>query len=109
MAEAKPVQPFADRPAMRRHAMHGGQLRDNLVQRQIALLRQPVPQPSGIGGQFALGMVALRLWHQATTVALQDDHVVHETRRHAEMPRGLSVPASFLNERDDTAPKLHRM
>ena len=37
MAEAKPVQPCADRPAMHRHAMHGGHPGHDLVQRQTAL------------------------------------------------------------------------
>jgi hypothetical protein len=65
MAEAKPVQPSADRPAMHRHAMHRGHFRDDPVQRQIALGRQPRAQPVAVGGQLALGVVALRLGRKA--------------------------------------------
>ena len=100
MAEAEPVQPFADRPTMHRDAVHCRQFRDNLIQRQVALLRQPVPQPNSIGGQLALGMVALRLRHKPTTFAPQDHHVIHKARRNPEVPRGLSMPMPFLNESD---------
>ena len=109
MAEAKPVQPFADRAAMHRHAMHRGHFRDDLVQRQVALDRQPVPKPGGVGGQLALGMVALSLRQKAPALALQDYHVVHETRRHTKVPRRHSMPMPFLNKRDNPAAKFHRM
>ena len=109
MAEAKPVQPFADRTAMHRHAMDRGHFHDDLVQRQVALDRQPVAQPGAEAGQLALGMIALCLRHEATALALQDHHVGHEARRNPKVPRGLSMAMTFLNEGDDTAAKFHRM
>lgn len=109
MAEAKPVQPSADRPAMHAHAMHGGQFGHDLVQCQIALDRQPFPQPAAIGRQFTLGMVALRLGQQAPARALEDHHVVHEPRRHPEVPRRLTMPVAFLNKSNDPTAQLDRM
>ena len=53
MAEAKPVQPSADRAAMHAHPMHGGQFGHELVQRQVALGRQPRAQPGGARGKLA--------------------------------------------------------
>ena len=114
MAEAKPVQPFADRAAMPRHAMprHAmprGQFRDDLVQRQVALDRQPVAQPGAAARQLARGTIALRLRQEATVLALEDHHVVHKARRHPKMPRGLPVPMPLLDKRDDPTAKFHRM
>lgn len=109
MAEAKPVQPAAYRPAMHAHAVDRRHLGHDLVQRQIALGRQSCAQPVGVGRKLPLGMVALRLRRQAPRRALQDHHVVHETRRDPEVPRRLPVPVTFLDEGDDPAPQLDRM
>ena len=109
MAEAKPVQPFADRTAMYRHAMDRGHFHDDLVQCQVALDRQPLAQPGAEAGQLALGMIALRLRHEATALALEDHHVVHEARRNPKVPRGLSMAMTLLNEDDHPAAKFHRM
>ena len=98
MAEAKPVQPFADRTAMHRHAMDRGHFHGDLVQRRVALDCQPVAQPSAEAGQLALGMIALCLRHEATALALQDHHVVHEARRNPKVPRGLSMAMTFLTK-----------
>jgi len=109
MAEAKPVQPFAHRPAMHAHAMHRRHLGHDLVQRQVPLRREPVPQPVAVGRKLALGTVALRLRRQARRLALQDHHVVHEPRRNPEMPRRLSMPVTLLDERNHPAAQLDRM
>ena len=97
------MQPSADRPAMHGHAMNCGHFRDELVQGQVSLLRQPAPQPGGIGGQLALGMVALNLRQETPAFALQDHHVVHKPRRHPKVARCLSMTMTFLNEGDDPA------
>ena len=52
MAEAKPVQPLANRLAMDGYAMNCRHLDHDLVQRRIALLRQPPPQPGGKGASL---------------------------------------------------------
>ena len=109
MAETKPVQPFADRTAMHRQAVNRRQFRDDLVQRQVSLNRQPILQPCAIGGQLALGMIALRLGHKPTALTLQDHHVVHKARRNPKMPCGLTMPVPLLDKSNDPAPKLHRM
>ena len=71
--------------------------------------RQSCAQPVGVGRKLPLGMVALRLRRQAPLSALQDHHVVHETRRDPEVSRRLPVPVTFLDEGDDPAPQLDRM
>ena len=109
MAEAKPVQPFADRTAMHAHSVHHRQLSHDLVQRQVALHRQPVPQPASVGGQLALCVIALSQRGKAAAVTLQDHHVVHEPRRNPEVPRSLPMPMTFLNKRDHAAAQLYRM
>ena len=80
MAEAKPVQPSADRSAMDAHAMHRSHLGHDLVQREVAFDPQPIPEPAVEAGQLALDMVALRLWQKTAALAFQNDHVVHEAR-----------------------------
>jgi len=87
---------------MHRHAMPCGQFCHDLVQRQVAPDRQPLPQPVAVRGELALGMVALRLRRKPAALALQDHHVVHKTRRHPEMPRRLAMPVPFLNKSDHT-------
>ena len=109
MVEAKPMQPFADRTAMHRHAMDRGHFHGDLVQRQVAIDHQPIAQPSAKAGELALGMIALCLRHKATALALQDHHVVHEARRNPKVPRGLSKAMTFRKEGGDTAAKFHRM
>ena len=103
MAEAKPVQPPADRAAMHAQAVNGGEVRDDLVQRQVAFGCDPVPQPGGTGGQPALGMIALALRCKTPTRALQDHHVVHKTRRNPKVPRGLAMPVPRFNKGDNPA------
>ena len=100
MAEAKPVQPSADRTAMHRHAMNRGQLGYDLVQRQVTLDRHPIPKPAAVGRQLALGMIALRLGEKTASLALQDHHVVHKTWRHPEVPRRLAMPVPLLDKGD---------
>ena len=79
MAEAEPVQPFADRSAMHRNIMDSGHLGHDPVQRQVAPNRQPVAQPAVAGCQFALRMAALDLWQKPPALAFQNDHVIDET------------------------------
>ena len=71
MAEAKPVQPLADRAAMHRNAMDQSHLRDDLVQSKVTLRRKPVTQPAVVAGKFALSMVALNLRPQAPVSRLR--------------------------------------
>ena len=49
------MQPSSDRPAMRRKATFRSEFGHDLVQRQAALDRDPLPQPVGMGGQLLEG------------------------------------------------------
>ena len=88
---------------MHAHAMRCGQFGYDLVQRQVALDRQPVPQPTPVGRKLACGMIALRLRNQSAARALLDDHVIHKARRNPEMPRRLAMPVPLLNKGDNPA------
>lgn len=103
------MQPPADRAAMHRHAMRGGQFGHDLVQRQIPLERQPIAQPAAVRGQLALGMITLRLRRKPAARALEDHHVVHKARRNPKVPRCLAMPMTLFDKRDDPAPQLDRM
>ena len=94
---------------MHRHALDRSHFPDDLVQRQVALSRQPRAQPDAERGQLTLRMVALRFREQTTALAFQDDHVVYKTRRHQEVPCRLTVPVPLLHKRYNPAAKLHRM
>ena len=109
MAEAKPVQPAPDRGAMHRQAMHRGQFRADLVQRQIGFAGQPIPHPIGVGRQLARCRVALLLGQKAPTFAFEDHHVIHKSWRNPKMTRRLSMAISFFNKGDDPTTKLNRM
>jgi len=109
MAEAEPVQPFADRSAMHRHTMHCGHFCHDPIQRQVALGSQPLAQPRGERGQLALRMVTLNFREQATALAFQNDHVVHKARRHPKVPGRLTMTVPLLDKGDDPAAKFHRM
>ena len=109
MAEAKPVQPSADRTAMHRHALNCGQFGHHVVQRQVTLDRQPIPQPATVRGQLACSMIALRLGHKTACLAFEDHHVIHKARRHPKVPRRLSMTMPLFNKGDDAAAKFNRM
>ena len=78
--------------------MHCGHFYDDLVQRQIAFGRHPLPQPAAIRGQLARGMIVLDLRSKTPGLALQDHHVVHKARRHQEVPRRLTMPMPLLDK-----------
>lgn len=109
MAEAKPVQPSADRTAMHRHRVDRAHFRNDLVQRQVTLGRQPVPHPAGVAGQLALRTIALLSRDKAPAFALQDHHVIDELRRNPEVPRRFTMPVPLLDKGDNATAKLHRM
>lgn len=87
---------------MHLHAMPCGQFCHDLVQSQIPFDRQPLSQPTVERRELAFGMVALRLRSKPATLALEDHHVVHKTRRHPEVPGRLAMPMPFLNKGDHT-------
>ena len=109
MAEAKPVQPSADRTTMHRYAMNRGHLHHDLIQRQVALDRQPRAQPVVAGRKLAHGTVALRPQRKRPGLSLQDHKIVDEFRRHKEVPPSLAVPMTRLDKGDDPTTKFNRM
>ena len=94
---------------MHAHAMKRSQFPDDLVQRQIALDRQPFAHPAIIRGELAIAAMALALRHKPAALALQNHHVVHEFRRNPEVTRGLAMAVAFRHKRNNSAAKLHRM
>ena len=94
---------------MHAHAMHAGHLGHDLVQRQVTLDRQSIPQPATERGQFAHGMIALRLGSKTAGIAFEDHHVIHEARRYPEVPRRLAMSMPLLDKGNDAAAKFNRM
>ena len=110
MAEAKPVQPMADRGAVHRHAVHLLQLQAQLVQRHFALLGHARTPPAVQAVQFAMAAaIALALRIERPGLAPELDHVVDEFRRHAEMLRRCPVRMPFIDKRNDARAQLKWM
>jgi len=110
MTEPEAVQPAADRRAVHADLVVDLQLQAQLVQRQIALRRQPRAHPILEPAQLAgAAEVALSLRRQAAGRAAQLDHVVDELRRHSEATRRLAMRMALVDKGDDTLAQLNGM
>jgi hypothetical protein len=94
---------------MHRHAAFL-QLDTQLVQRQIAILFQPLAHEAGVIGQLAAAhSMALSAWLERARLGAQLHQIVHKTRRHPEMPRRITVAVTLVNIRRNTLTQRHRM
>ena len=109
MAEAEPVQPPADRSAVDAQAVSHLEFGADLVQRQVGLASKPITQPICKRGQLATPTVALRQGCKPSALPFQLDHVVHELRRHPEVPGRLSMPVPLFDKPNNPAAKFNRM
>jgi hypothetical protein len=107
MAQAEPVQHASDSGAMHRYTTLC-QLNAQFVQRQVTVLGYALSYPSAMVGQFTATEMTLPSRRQRSCLALQDNQVIHEPRRHPEMARRLPVGISFLNKRNNTGTQLNR-
>ena len=86
-------------------AMRLGQFRDQFIKRDLALGRNTGRDPISHARQFAMpATVALWARRQCPSFAAQFHPFMDEFRRHAEMPRRLAVPVTFVDIGDNPRP-----
>lgn len=94
---------------MRRDALLTAQLDHQFIQRQVALRRDPTPDPIRHARELAMpAAIALRLWFQRPGRPLQKHHIVHEFNRNPELRRRRTVRVAFLDKINNPLTKLHR-
>ena len=109
MTEAKPVQKAAHIRAVDGHAAPF-QFHTELVQRQFAILRQPLANEVGMRGKLACSRpMPLPSGRERTRLGLQFHQIVHEPRRNTKMTCCLAVAVTFLNKPNNTHTQLDRM
>jgi hypothetical protein len=102
------MQQPADRRTVNRDAA-SKQLDAQLIQRQIAILGQSPTNPGLVARQLAAAQMSLSGRLQRTGYPLQNDHVIHKSRRNTEMSGGCPVTIAFLDKRNNTRTQLDRM
>lgn len=85
------------------------QFHAQLVQRQLAILRQALAHPCIMGIQFAATQMTLPPGRKRSGRAFQDHQIVHKTRRYAEVPSRLSMAMALLDKRNNTHTQRNRM
>lgn len=108
MAQSEPMEKTADIGAMHDDAPPG-EFHAQLVQRQLAIVCQALAHPVAMRIQFAATDMPLPSRRKRAGVALQDHQIVHETRRHPEMARGLPMAMALFDKRENTTPQRNRM
>jgi len=109
MTEAKPVEKAAHIRAVDGYAA-AFQLHAQLVQRQFAVLLQPLANEICMRGELARPRpMPLPPGRERARFGLQLHQIVHEPRRNAKMARRLPVAVTFLNKRYNAHTQLDRM
>jgi hypothetical protein len=89
-------------------ALH--QFEAKLIKRQVAILGHALAQPVMMIAKFAATLrSALRPGVQRPCFTVQDHHVVHETWRHPEMARCLTVGMALFHKRNNPLTQRHWM
>src|SRR6056297_1547495 len=100
--QPEPAQRPPDCAAVDVDTMCLGQVRDQFIERDLALGRDPGVDPVGQTRQLAVpAAVALPSRRQRSSFATQLDQLVHELRRHPEVPRRITVPVAFIDVCDN--------
>ena len=86
-----------------------GQFNAQLVQRQFAVLGQALAHPIAMRIQLAASQMALPPRRKRAGLSLQDDQVVHETRRYSEMASCLPMTVALFDKRNNTTTQRDRM
>ena len=109
MTEAKPVEKAAHIRAVDRYSTPF-QLHTEFVQRQFTVLRQPLANEVGMGGELACSRtVPLSPGRQGPCLGLQLHQIVHEPRRNTKMTCCFTVTMPFFYKRNNANTQLHRM
>ncbi|OWV98908.1 hypothetical protein ATY81_26560 [Rhizobium sp. R72] len=86
-----------------------GKLEAQFVKRQITLLSHTFTEPRTLVAQLAATNMTLSSRRQRARLTLQDNKVIHKSRRHPEMTRRLAMGVPLFNERNNTGTQLDRM
>ena len=109
MRQAEAAQAPPDWDAVGPDAMPVPQFDHELIQRQVALLRDPAFNPTRHARQLAVPTaVALGLGRKRSGHALQQHHVVHKLDRNPKLRRRSPMRMTFLIKINDALAKLHR-
>lgn len=85
------------------------QFHAQLVERQIAILGQPLAHEVGVSGQLAAASaMALPARLKLTPLGTQLHQIVHELRRDPEMTRRLTIAVALIHKRRNTSTQRHR-
>ena len=86
------------------------QFGDHLIERDLAVGGDARLDPADHPCQLAMpAAIALASRRKRSGFAPQFDQVVHEFRRHPEMPRRLAVSMTLIDKRDNPRSQLYRM
>ena len=108
MAQPEPMEKTADIGAMHDDAA-SGQFNAQFVQRQFAVLGQPLAHPVSMRIQLTATDMALPPRRKRAGLSLQNHQVVHETRRHPEMASRLPMTVALFDKRHNTTTQRDRM
>jgi len=110
MCQTETAEGAPDRHAMDRHLVLVGNFENQIIQREIRLLRHACRDPSPQRAQLAMtAAIALDTRLQPARLTFQDHHVVDEFHRDPEPRGGGPVRMPFLHKRDNALTKCHRM
>jgi hypothetical protein len=108
MAQPEPMEKATDIGAMHDDAA-SGEFHAQLVQRQLAILGQARAHPCAMRIQLAAPQMTLSSRRNRSGLPLQDHQIVHEARRHPEMPRGLPMAVAVFDKRNNTTTQRDRV
>lgn len=86
-----------------------GKLDAQFIKRQFTLLSHTFTEPCSMVAQLAATDMALSSWQQRARFPLQDNKVIHKSRRHPEMTGRLAMGVALFNECNNTGTQLDRM
>ena len=95
MAQPKPMQKPSDTGAMDDDAT-SAEFHAKLVQRQFAILCQPLSNPPVLCRKLAAAKVPLPAWDKGPCLELQDHQIVQETGLHQNMQGVLPMALAFF-------------
>jgi len=109
MCQAEAAERTPDRHAMDRHLVRFGDFQHQVIQRQIGFGLHSRLQPASQTTQLAMAAtIALGARLQPTSLAFQNDHVVHELHRNPKPRRRRPMRMTFFNKGDHALTKLYR-
>jgi hypothetical protein len=101
VTEPEPVQKAAHGRTVDRDPMPVAQFDRQSLERQVALLVNPGPNPLAHIRQLATARIALTPRIKTASLAPKLDHIVHKARRNPKVPGRFAVPMALINKRNN--------